>query len=140
MRLGIDMVAIDALDRLLGRRWFDRFVFAPAELRLADGLAGTRRTEFLAGRFAAKEAVLKVLGRGLFQGVRPRDIAVTRSAEGSPVVELRGSARTVARARGVGEVSVSITHKHNLAVAVAVSGAPAGAAKRRPRSAGGERT
>lgn len=136
MRLGIDMAAIDALDRLLGRRWFDRFVFAPAELRLADAMGGTRRTEFLAGRFAAKEAVLKVLGRGFFQGVRPSDIAVTRTAAGSPVVELTGSARTVARSCGIGEVSVSITHKHNLAVAVAISGPPAGGAERSPRSSG----
>lgn len=130
MRLGIDMVAIDALGRLLGRGWFDRFVYAPAELRLADAMGASRRTEFLAGRFVAKEAVLKVLGRGFFQGVRPSDIAVTRAGAGAPIVELRGSALTAARSCGVDRVTVSITHKHNLALAVAFAGPPAGEAER----------
>ncbi|MFY1701271.1 holo-ACP synthase [Micromonospora sp. WMMA1923] len=126
MRLGVDLIAVDALDRLLGRRRLERFVFAAAELRLADTLGPARRTEFLAGRFVAKEAVLKVLGRGLFQGVRPSDIAVTRAPTGAPEVELRGSARAVARDCGIDQVSVSITHKHNLAIAVALAAAAGG--------------
>ncbi|GAB3981105.1 4'-phosphopantetheinyl transferase superfamily protein [Plantactinospora veratri] len=68
MRLGIDLMSVDELDRLTRRAWFIRYAFADAELAHADRLSGERRREFLAGRFAAKEAVLKVLGTGLFEG------------------------------------------------------------------------
>ena len=120
MRLGVDLTALDELDALLRRRWFRHFVFADAELAHADGLSPTRRAEFLAGRFSAKEAVLKVLGRGLFQGVAPHDIAVTRAPGGEPCVTLTATAAGAAAEAGISGVSVSITHKRDLVAAVAV--------------------
>ncbi|MEV6235573.1 holo-ACP synthase [Lentzea sp. NPDC051838] len=120
MRLGVDLTELDELDALLRRKWFRRFVFADAELAHADGLAATRRAEFLAGRFSAKEAVLKVLGRGLFQGVVPHDIEVTRADGGEPCVTLSATAARAAAEAGISEVSVSITHKRDLVAAVAV--------------------
>jgi holo-[acyl-carrier protein] synthase len=120
MRLGVDLLALDELDRLAERGWFLRFVFAGSELDYATKLAGGRRREFLAGRFAAKEAVLKVLGLGLFDGVPPRDIAVDRSAAGEPTVRLHGAAARAAQRIPVAGISVSITHKRGLVAAVAV--------------------
>lgn len=119
-RIGVDLLAVDDLDRLLGRRWFDRFVYTDGELAAADAMAPTRRREFLAGRFAAKEAVLKVLGRGLFQGVVPRDIGLVRDPSGGVAVSLRGSARIRAEITGLSTVSVSITHKRDLVCAMAI--------------------
>ncbi|PRY38132.1 holo-ACP synthase [Umezawaea tangerina] len=120
MRLGIDLLTRHELDGLLTRRWFRRFAFADAELAHAESLAAERGAEFLAGRFAAKEAVLKVLGTGLFQGVVPSHIAVTRDPSGAPAVLLRDSACTAADAAGISRVTVSITHKGELVAAVAV--------------------
>lgn len=119
MRLGVDLLCLSDLDRLVRRRWFARYAFAEAELAQARALGGARRREFLAGRFAAKEAVLKVLGTGLFQGVAPRDIAVLRTGPGAPEVTLCGGARPAARAAGITHLTVSITHKRDLIVAVA---------------------
>ena len=120
MRLGVDILMLDELDRLLGRRWFDGYVYAESELDTAGDLAPQRRREFLAGRFAAKEAVLKVLGLGLFQGVAPREIAVLRADTGAPGVALSGTARSAAVGAGLRGISVSITHKRNLVCAMAV--------------------
>ncbi|BCJ61925.1 holo-ACP synthase [Micromonospora endophytica] len=119
MRLGIDLVALDELDRLLGRGWFVRYVFAAEELAHAETLGDSRRREYLAGRFAAKEAVLKVLGAGLFEGVTPRDIALLRHPDGSPNVTLRGSAAQAARSASITHVTVSVTHKRDLVAVVA---------------------
>jgi holo-[acyl-carrier protein] synthase len=120
MRLGIDLLRLDELDRLSQRDWFHRLMFSPAETDTARGLAEQRRREFLAGRFAAKEAVLKVLGTGLFQGVRPSDISLRRSPSGDPEVSLTGTAALAAREVGVRSVAVSITHKNDLVAAVAI--------------------
>jgi holo-[acyl-carrier protein] synthase len=119
MRVGIDLLQIGELDRLTTRPWFRRFVFADTELHQAYAL-GARSREFLAGRFAAKEAVLKVLGLGLFQGVPPRDIALGRADSGEPTVTLHGAARQAARLRSITDVEVSITHKGQMVAAVAI--------------------
>jgi holo-[acyl-carrier protein] synthase len=123
-RIGVDLLAVHDLDRLLGRRWFDRFVYTEAELAAGGAMARTRGREFLAGRFAAKEAVLKVLGRGLFQGVVPRDIGLVRDSSGGVAVSLRGSALARADLAGLSAISVSITHKGGLVCAMAIGWCP----------------
>ena len=120
LRLGIDLLGAGELDRLRRRRWFTRYAFAPAELARAAELSGARAEEFLAGRFAAKEAVLKVLGVGLFEGVLPCDIAVVAAPGGGPPgVTLCRSAVPAAERAGISEVTVSITHKDGMVAAVA---------------------
>ncbi|MEU7689928.1 4'-phosphopantetheinyl transferase superfamily protein [Microbispora hainanensis] len=119
MRVGVDLMSVGELERLRARRWFDGYAFAPAELSEAAGLSDARAREFLAGRFAAKEAVLKAFRMGLFQGVAPREIVVARASSGAPEVTLHGAARTAADAAGVRHLDVSITHKGDLVVAVA---------------------
>jgi holo-[acyl-carrier protein] synthase len=111
---------VNGLDRLHGRGWFTRYIYAPAELAEADAMTGTRRREYLAGRFAAKEAVLKVIGSGLLRGVAPRDIAVTRCGSGEPRTALRDSAQRAATAAGISHVTVSITHSRDMIAAVAL--------------------
>ncbi|ADJ45407.1 holo-[acyl-carrier-protein] synthase [Amycolatopsis mediterranei S699] len=119
MRLGIDLLGAGELDRLCRRRWFTRYAFAPAELAHAADLSGARKEEFLAGRFAAKEAVMKVLGVGLFDGVLPCDIAVVAAPGGPPGVTLCRSAGRAAELAGISQVTVSITHKNGMVAAVA---------------------
>jgi holo-[acyl-carrier protein] synthase len=119
LRLGVDLVRLDRLGRLIDRPWFARYVFAEPELRDAEGLRGSRRVEFLAGRFAVKEAVLKVLGVGLFEAVVPRDILLRRAPSGRPAVELTATASRAAGRAGVAGLTASITHGDGLVVAVA---------------------
>jgi holo-[acyl-carrier protein] synthase len=119
MRLGLDLMPLGALDRLVTRAWFTRYTFAGVELDYAATLSPRRRREFLAGRFAAKEAVLKVLAVGLFEGVVPRDIAVARGAGGAPQVTVHGGAAVAARRAGVTELVISITHTDGMVAAVA---------------------
>jgi holo-[acyl-carrier protein] synthase len=119
MRIGIDLLRADELDRLATREWFIRYIFADVESAQAATLTGERRREFLAGRFAAKEAVLKVLGVGIFQGVAPRDIAVGRLGCGAPDITLRAAAAHAARRARIRNVTVSITHKDGMIAAVA---------------------
>lgn len=117
---GIDLVTIGELDRLTTRPWFLRYVFADPEMAHARSLGPGRRREYLAGRFAAKEAVLKVLGIGMFNGVPPRDIWLLHTDLGGPVVDLHGAALGAARRNRISKVAVSITHKGDLVVALAV--------------------
>ena len=119
MRLGLDLVALDEFDRLVQRRWFVSYFFADVEMAHAATLGDSRRREFLAGRFAAKEAVLKVLGVGLFEQVTPSHIVVGRAGSGDPRVTLAGTAAQAAQRAEIGQVTVSISHKRELVAAIA---------------------
>jgi len=123
---GIDLVECARLGELVrrhGRRFLER-VFTPAELAYARGRA--RETEHLAGRFAAKEAVLKVLGTGWRNGIAWTDIEVLNTPAGQPRVRLAGKCRQVADAMGLAAIHLSISHTATHAMASAIGSAGAG--------------
>ncbi len=115
IELGIDIVRVAriraALDRF-GER-FVRRVCSPREAAYVRG-----RPETLAGRWAAKEAVSKVLGLGV-RGIGWRDIEIERLPTGQPAVALHGRAAERARQLGMGRIALSISHEDEFAVAVA---------------------
>ncbi|MFJ8953503.1 holo-ACP synthase [Streptomyces sp. NPDC102381] len=118
--IGIDLLHLDELDSLLRRPWFLGYVYSEAELSYAAPLSDGRRREFLAGRFAAKEAILKVLDSGLFGAVIPRHIEVRRGISGRPDVRLTGSARHRLVTLGLADITVTLTHKRDVALAFAL--------------------
>ncbi len=113
--LGIDIVKVErirsALDRF-GER-FSRRVLTDRERRYVRD-----RPETFAGRWAAKEAVSKVLGLGV-RGIGWRDIEVERLPTGQPAVRLHGRAAQRAEQLAMGRIALSITHESDYAVAVA---------------------
>ena len=118
---GVDMVDCKRLGELVdryGRRFLDR-VFTPAELEYC--LGKKRQLEHLAGRFAAKEAVLKVLGTGWRGGINWTDIEVVNEPSGQPRVSLAGECRRIAQQNNIGRILVSISHIETHAIASAVA-------------------
>jgi holo-[acyl-carrier protein] synthase len=113
--LGIDIVRVDrirsALERFGNR--FIRRVLTASEQRHVRG-----RAETMAGRWAAKEAVSKVLGLGV-RGIGWRDIEIERLPTGQPAVRLHGRAAARAEQLGMGRIAVSISHEAEFAVAIA---------------------
>ena len=113
--LGIDIIRIDriraSLDRF-GPRFTNR-VLTPAEQAYVRA-----RPETMAGRWAAKEAVSKVLGLGV-RGIGWRDIEIERLPTGQPAVRLHGRAAERAEQLGMGRIAVSISHESDYAVAIA---------------------
>jgi holo-[acyl-carrier protein] synthase len=113
--LGIDIIKVDriraALDRFGPR--FSRRVLTDAERRYVRD-----RPETMAGRWAAKEAVSKVLGLGV-RGIGWRDIEIERLPTGQPAVRLHGRAAARAEQLAMSRIAVSITHESDYAVAIA---------------------
>ena len=113
--LGIDIIKVEriraALDKFGDR--FARRVLTDHERRYVRD-----RPETFAGRWAAKEAVSKVLGLGV-RGIGWRDIEVERLPTGQPAVRLHGRAAQRAEQLGMGRIALSITHESDYAVAVA---------------------
>ena len=78
-------------------------------------------TQHFAGRWAAKEAVLKALGTGWVKGIGWRDIEIHNLRGGQPVVKLRGGARDVVEKAGIGQMQISISHCRSHATAFAIA-------------------
>lgn len=124
---GIDLIEIERIARAV-ERWGDRFldrVFTPAELAIYR-----TRPASLAARWAAKEALAKLLGvglRGLGGAGRPGDalawteIEVLSDPQGRPALTLHGRAAERARALRLGPIALSIAHTREHAIASAVA-------------------
>lgn len=122
--LGIDIIKVERIAHAL-LRFGDRFpkrVLTDAEHRYVRN-----RPQNFAGRWAAKEAVSKVLGLGV-RGVGWRDIEIERLPTGQPQVRLHGRAKTRAEQMGMGRIAVSISHEGDYAVAIAFGIRTAGGA------------
>lgn len=117
---GIDVVEIPRLAELLGKhgeRFIER-VFTPTERDYCIGKK--RQMEHLAGRFAAKEAVLKVLGTGWSGKIAWQDIEVTNNPAGQPGVALSGECARIAAELGITRILISISHTESWAAASAI--------------------
>ena len=114
---GADLISIArvaiAIERH-GARFLER-VYTPEELALCGG-----RTESLAARWAAKEAVSKALGTGI-GAVAFREIAVLHDDCRCPQLRLTGAAATLAAERGLTEWSISLSHEGGVALAFVVA-------------------
>ena len=118
---GIDLVDFPRLERMI-KRHSERFLNRVFTVReQADANAIKNRMEKLAGRFAAKEAVLKLLGTGWRGKIAWTDIEVTNNSLGQPMVEVSGEVKEIAEKMGIGQISISITHTANFAIASAVA-------------------
>jgi holo-[acyl-carrier protein] synthase len=116
--LGIDLVEVGRIRDLLtkhGERFKER-TFTAGEIAYCDSC--TDPAMHYAARFAAKEAVAKAIGTGLWaQGVDWKDIEVMREASGKPKLFLHGGAKVHADQQGVTSLLISLTHTKDLAMA-----------------------
>jgi holo-[acyl-carrier protein] synthase len=118
---GIDLVDFPRIKKMVkthGGRFLNR-VFTDSEQKYAD--KNKNRIEKLAGRFAAKEAVLKLLGTGWRGKIKWTDIEVVNNSYGQPKVKLYGQVKKIADKMKIKQISISITHTANFAIASAVA-------------------
>ena len=115
--LGLDIAEIDRIEAAIlrhGTPILER-LYTPSEVAYCESYRN--KFERYAGRFAAKEAMMKALGTGWRRGVRWRDIEVIREPSGKPSLSLKGAAKRIADKLRVKNISLTITHSGNLALA-----------------------
>jgi len=118
---GIDLVDCPRIEEMInrhGERFIDR-VFTVAEKAYAE--KNKNSVEKYAGRFAAKEAILKLMGTGWRGKIAWTDIEIINNKNGQPKVTLYGEVKSIADELGISQVSISITHTANFAIASAVA-------------------
>ncbi len=115
---GFDIVEVARIEKAAQNELFLVKNFTREEVKMFE--ARKHRAEITAGNFAAKEAVLKALGCGIFD-MALNDIEVLREKSGKPYVTLYGKAKEKSLQLGVKQVHVSISHTDGFAAAQAVA-------------------
>lgn len=112
--VGTDLIEIERIKKACEKEAFLVRIYTEEESRQAKG-----NISRLAGDFAVKEAVSKVLGTG-FRTCSPKEIEVLRDELGKPTVQLYGEAKKLADGLGIQKIHVSITNTASHAAAFAV--------------------
>lgn len=118
--IGTDIVSIRRIEKAV-ERFGERFlnkVFTEGETSYCNGKK--EKAHYLAGRFAAKEAVLKALGTGISNGIWFKDVEVARVQGKRPEIILHGKGKDMAGSLGVKCIHISISHDGGMALAFAV--------------------
>ncbi|EIT87421.1 4'-phosphopantetheinyl transferase [Fictibacillus macauensis ZFHKF-1] len=107
--LGLDVVELSRVEKVLQRQpRFAERILTSLEMETYNGYSGKRKIEFLAGRFAAKEAYAKAKGTGIGKDLSWHDIEIIRHSSGKPMIAQPEEGMCV---------HVSITHTRELAAA-----------------------
>lgn len=115
--IGVDVVDVARFERALSRTpRLKARLFAESEQRKDDGPMPLRS---LAGRFAAKEALIKALGDSA--GVTWHDMRVVNDALGNPSFELHAATKSIAEGRGISAIHLSMSHDAGIAIAYVVA-------------------
>lgn len=118
--LGTDIVEISRIAQMIERHGdsFLKRVYTDSEI--AHCRQRKHSSEAFAGRWAAKEAVMKVLGTGFVRGIGWKDIEILSELSGKPVVQISGGAGEHAEKIGIDEILVTISHCKAYATATAI--------------------
>src|SRR3972149_7774194 len=105
--IGTDIVECLRIAQMIERHGelFITRVYTDAEIEYCRSRMAA--TQHYAGRWAAKEAVLKALGTGWRQGIHWRDVEICSQPSGQPTVTLRGAAREVLEKAGIRRMHIS---------------------------------
>lgn len=119
--IGTDIIECLRIAKMIdrhGEQFLER-VYTPLEIEYCQSHKGA--VERFAGRFAAKESILKVLGTGWRQGISWLDMEIQNQRTGRPVVALGGVARVQAERLRIGTIQISLSHCRTHAVAFAMA-------------------
>jgi holo-[acyl-carrier protein] synthase len=121
--IGTDIIECERIDRMIqrhGSHFVDR-VFTTQEIQYCTDRKSS--DQHFAGRWAAKEAVLKALGTGWVSGIAWTDVEIVNQSSGKPQIKLHGGAKKIANEKKITEIQISISHckSHAIAFATAIT-------------------
>lgn len=119
--IGTDIIECPRIGKMIETHGelFLRRVYTEREIRYCQ--AKKHAIEHFAGRWAAKEAILKAIGTGRSHGIAWTHVEVRNGRDGRPQVRVCGAARERARLRGIGDILISISHCRTYATAYAIA-------------------
>ncbi|MBQ1505610.1 MAG: holo-ACP synthase [Erysipelotrichales bacterium] len=117
--VGIDNVTISVVDRFLGNPEYTKEIFTVKELELSN--KAPNQLDFLAGRFAAKNAAWKALNHVTGKTLDKEKIEILRKEDGTPYVSFNAYLKGALEGTSVKSFVVSITTEGDLATSIVIA-------------------
>jgi holo-[acyl-carrier protein] synthase len=119
--IGTDIIECERIDQMIAKHGdtFLHRVYTGEEIEYCSGRKASN--QHYAGRWAAKEAVLKALGTGWAHGIQWTDVEVVNLQGGRPLITLTGKAKEISVEQGIEEMMISISHCKHYATAYATA-------------------
>ncbi len=119
--IGTDITEVLRIAQMIERHGelFINRVYTEHEIHYCQ--ARKMSNQHYAGRWAAKEAVLKAIGTGWRRGISWRDVEIRNLPGGKPVVACRGGVRDVIEQQGIADILITISHCRTFATAYAIA-------------------
>jgi len=118
---GVDIIAISriqqSMEKYAGK--FEERLFTPGEVDYCRSKPDP--SKHFAGRFAAKEAILKSLGTGMAQGIAWKDLEILNHESGQPTLRMTGKGKDIFDSLKLKQIHISISHDKVYAIAQAVA-------------------
>lgn len=111
---GIDIVELSEIEPHVYNADYLGRIFLPAEIEAIP--ESITKLQYIAGRFAVKEAVLKAIGIGIGDGVSLKDVEVIREPNEAPQVIVHGESNRIATSKNISAFIVSISHSRTWAI------------------------
>ncbi|MEY2973107.1 MAG: holo-ACP synthase [Gammaproteobacteria bacterium] len=118
--IGVDTVEIHRINAMQNQEAFAEKILSSEELKLLKTKNSAQVASFLAKQFAAKEAVVKALGKGFQENMFPRDISVLRSQDGCPRLVFSNNLQKRLNDLGIVSWHVSLADERTHAIAMVV--------------------
>jgi holo-[acyl-carrier protein] synthase len=118
--MGTDIVEISRIRKLLKRNSAEFLFRVYTESELKESGTKKNSAEYLAGRWAVKEALSKALGCGIGTDCNWKDISTTNDSRGAPKVQLSGTASKTAKTKSFRKIHVSISHEKHYACSTVI--------------------
>ena len=121
MECGVDIIEIDRIKQSIERQG-DKFlnkIYTAKEIEYCNA-KGVQAYASFAARFAAKEAVAKLLRTGFDGSVNWNEIEVINTANGAPEIVLHGDTKRLAEEKGINYIKVSLSHSRETAISMVI--------------------
>jgi len=117
---GIDIIEVERVAASY-KRFGDRFlkrILKESEIEYC--LSHKNPAQFIAARFAAKEAISKAFGTGISEKIGWQDIEICKEDSGKPYVKLHNKGLKLMEEYGATNLHISLSHTQNYATAIAI--------------------
>ncbi|MDG1681390.1 MAG: holo-ACP synthase [SAR86 cluster bacterium] len=116
----VDKIRVSEIFSKYGERFQEKILSHDERKELVMKLTDSSKIRYLSNNFAGKEALSKVLGLGISEGISLKEIEILRNSKGKPYINLLGRTKEIAKSLNIQKLMISITDTQDISTAFVI--------------------
>ena len=116
----VDKIRVSEIFSKYGERFQEKILSHDERKELVMKLTDSSKIRYLSNNFAGKEALSKVLGLGISEGISLKEIEILRNSKGKPYINLLGRTKEIAMSLNIQKLMISITDTQDISTAFVI--------------------